>query len=336
MSRSLLSILVTVAFFISACKPDPVSTNGGSNGTGGNGGDGGSGVGTPPAYGYTVNGVAFNRGDHPLETQGFAVAGHYSWGNTLQIDLDYFPASGSHPKFQSITLSTRYTTPVPATILFNDSTTAAGLSVDSLYFKSVTGVLTITKFDTVNNLLSGTFHFIAILGSPILDSSVRDTVTGGSFTDVPLYQGSYGQGTITAQVDGVPLSTKGMSSSGGSDDNADAHTSKLWGTFTIEALSKDGYSVDRALTLNVATPGIGTFPLAGPNNTRPASYLKQDHVTGAYSSMTATSGEIIITKFNSTTRRMSGTFWFAGPTFPPTDTIHITSGVIDNVQWGVF
>ena len=233
-----------------------------------------------------------------------------------------------------------YTTTAPATYFLNDSDIAGSIVCDTQSFRALKGgVLTITKFDTVNNLISGTFHFIAYLGYPTVDKSVLDTVADGSFTDVPIYDGIYNQGTISADVDGFHMSSKGKSDQNSNSNNATAYTAKEYGVFTIHAVSSDGAALNREVYLNVVSPAVGTFSLGdavGPNYVHGAEYQKWDPHSGGYVRMTATAGTLTITKFDAVTRRMSGTFSFLGLVYPNNDTLRVTNGVIDNVQWSVF
>ncbi|HET6402679.1 MAG TPA: DUF6252 family protein [Candidatus Kapabacteria bacterium] len=336
MSRSLFPVFVIVAFLFAACKPDPTSTN--STGTGGNGG-GGGGTGNPPAFGYTLNGKSFDRNDHTDSTIAWAIVGHYGWTNTLEIELQYNPPTEPGQfREQWITLNTNSVAPAPATYILDTSGIAASIVSDTLSYKSFSGgSFTITKFDTANNLISGTFHFIAYLAGTIEDRTVQDSVVNGSFTDVPIYEGAYGQGTISANVNGFQMSSKGKSDANSSGNNAAAYTAKEYGVFTIHGVSNDGAAGNRELYLSVASPGIGTFPLAGMIGAyHAATYQWWNGNTGADTEMTAPAGTLTITKFDANTRRMSGTFFFSGIAYPGNDTIHITNGVIDNVQWSVF
>ncbi len=335
MSRSLFSVLVTAAFLFASCKPDPTSTNG-------TGGNAGSGTGDPPPFGYTLNGISFDRNDHPNETVASAIAGHYGSDNTLEVDLNFTPTptSNTRPKVQFISFYMNHSTIGTATYVFDTVGFIASIVSDTMSYKAFPGgVLTITKFDTLNNLVSGTFHFIAYLAFPIVDSSVRDTVVNGSFTDVGIYEGSFGQGNISADVNGFHMSSKGNSSSNSSDNNAAAFTAKEYGVFTIHGVSNDGAGGNREIYLSLPTPGTGTFSLAGmvgPSNVLAARYEWWNQYTGADTEMVAPTGMLTISKFDAVTRRMSGTFFFSGQSYPGGDTIHVTNGVIDNVQWSVF
>ena len=263
--------------------------------------------------------------------------GHYPTDNTLEVDLTFIPAPGSQLKLQRISFYINHYPQATGTFLSDTSDISFSIISDTMSFGAFPGgVLTITKFDTVNNLVSGTFHFIAYLAYPVVDRTVQDTVVNGSFTDVPISEGSYGQGTISADVDGFHMSSKGKSNEDSNGDNAAAYTAKEYGVFAIHCVSNDGASGNREISLNVVSPVIGKFSLAGtagPNGVHAATYQWWDEHTGDNSEMTATTGTLTITKFDENTRRMSGTFSFSNPTG---DTTHVTNGVIDNVQWSVF
>ncbi len=69
------------------------------------------------------------------------------------------------------------------------------------------GALNITKFDTVNNLVSGTFELTTYETYPTTDLHNTIGITNGYFNDIPIDQGSYGQGSITALLNGTPFNS---------------------------------------------------------------------------------------------------------------------------------
>src|ERR1051325_3834247 len=76
------------------------------------------------------------------------------------------------------------------------------------YYSLAGGMMTITTFDTINNLISGTFKFTAANDQKATDI---DTIAG-VFSNVGIVINAFGQGSFTATVDGKPFKPTGGSS----------------------------------------------------------------------------------------------------------------------------
>ncbi|MFI5201195.1 MAG: DUF6252 family protein [Candidatus Kapaibacterium sp.] len=283
-------------------------------------------------FGYTLNGSAFDRNGHGLGTEAFAIlAPNWSFqsqGRVLTIMLRYAPFTFGPYHSTSVSLSIDVTSPVPQTFVINaDSGLAIGNvdyddtnSYSSIYSHSI-GQITITKFDTVANVISGTFNFTAAKEN---GSTPAVTVTSGYFTDVGIYAGSYGQGTISANADNTFFKTQTMY-------GAVAFIVSGTNDLNIEAIDS---TVSGDILLSISQPHIGTFDLSGHTLALPGASYSGSNGTIQMGSANV-QGKLTLTQFDTITHRMSGTFQFSGPDQSSGRTIQITNGVIDNVQWFV-
>jgi Family of unknown function (DUF6252) len=253
-----------------------------------------------------------------------------SWLLYINLMDEQISFSSFHSK--SIELFLPFTSPATGTYpitQWNDPVNAqAAIQIDSFEYDSRNGgTLTITTFDTVNNLVSGTFSFTASLAQPSQNSAIVDTVLNGFFNDVAIYVGSYGQGSITANAGGVPFTTQSYSR----EQPVSAFIPSGSNLLTIEAFNS---TVTQSLLLSIDNPGVGTFNLAqNANLLNTPSYSGPNNVS--VGGQTGATGTMTITQFDTVTHRMSGTFQFSGPNQSTGQTIQITNGVIDNVQWFV-
>jgi Family of unknown function (DUF6252) len=288
-------------------------------------------------FGYTLNGTAFDRASSGEVTEASAqIDSNWglgvmpgSWLLTVNLMDEQISLTSFHTK--SIELFVPFTSPVPGTYQITQWNAPAGaqaaVMIDSFQYDSRNGgTLTITKFDTVNNLVSGTFSFTASLAQPSSNPSLVETVTNGSFNNVGIYIGGYGQGTITANVDSVPFTTHSYSR-----QPLSAFIANGSNELTIEAFNS---TVTQTIVLSIDNPGVGTFDLT--KNINPfgsPSYSGPNNVS--VNGQTGASGTITISQFDTVMHRMSGTFQFSGPDPSTGQTIQITNGVIDSVQWFV-
>ncbi|MFI5264940.1 MAG: hypothetical protein ACHQM6_10535, partial [Candidatus Kapaibacterium sp.] len=166
-------------------------------------------------FGYILNGRVTDRKDYPITSTASAmVVTNAGFGippnsKLLAITLTTLDISFSTFHSRSIELFTPFYNPVTGTfpILKWDDPSGAVAAIldDSLEYDSKTGgTLTITKFDTVRNVVSGTFTFTASLKT---DPSKTFTISAGYFNEIPITLGSYGQGKITALINGTAFST---------------------------------------------------------------------------------------------------------------------------------
>jgi hypothetical protein len=289
---------------------------------------------TPGGFGYVLNGISVDRKDFPLASSGSASLqqnaglGVPANSKLLTINLMTAQVNSSTIHSRTIELFAAITAPVPATFeinqLSNASSGNAAIQDDSLQFQSNSGgTLVITKFDTVNNLISGTFSFTAALST---DPSKIDNLTSGFFTDIPIYIGSFGQGSISANVNGLNFTSNNSSG-------------KLLSAYTTAGLSQLnilGFSSDSTLVqeISITLPASqsGNFNL-GPQISSSMAVMGFVNSNVSISSTSGATGKLTITKCDIIAHRLSGTFNLSGQDASSGNTIIITNGVIDNVQW---
>ncbi len=302
-------------------------------------------LGIPPGavegeYGYNINGRIYDShaplgGDGtaslgPLTGQGSAAVQislylFYDFGNGLYGNVGLnIPIIKAQPQTVSIygTSSTK------------DPQATAYCDCDSNGFIWYTalpgGTVNITKFDTVNDLVSGTFEFTATETSSNLDSDKKVTVTSGYFNDITIGQGGYSQGSVTAEVNGNAFTTD---KAGYEMAYADSEFSglNLFG-------NGQGSFLNRTITIQNIPIVIGTYIF---NDTTDKSrslvllywdFTKTGYDGAASSQNPGSSGQLTISSCDIVHRRISGTFQFSGMDSLG-DVVNITNGVINNVQW---
>lgn len=187
------------------------------------------------------------------------------------------------------------------------------------------GVVNIVKFDTVNNVVSGTFHFLANNSNT---NSPTDTITEGYFNDLPITMGCYDQGTIGATAYGVSFVS------------ADTGFQTAWGfqspgspILVLNSDSKDAQGVLRGFSIHLNNPQVGIFPLGSAASS--SAYYSESNGTSGHSISTSSagsSGMVTITKFDPVAQRISGTFQFTAPDDSNKVTA-VTNGSINNVHY---
>jgi hypothetical protein len=297
-------------------------------------------------FGFANNGTSIDSKNNPTGSTAQvslfknAGLGVDTTTTLVSIELNYISITGL---FNLQTLNIGLGVPIhsklPQTYAignWNDPTAATGFELlDSINYKSVAGgTLTITKFDTINNLLSGTFSFNAALAPPPNSTTTSVTVSSGFFNDIPITLGAGGQGTVTMNAAGFPFTTQ----SPGLDQIT---AMQFHGTTGLTILALDDDSLwQRELSIGILSPAAGNYVVS-------ATPLGQNQVSMGYGtspyngtnsasiSLTGSSGQLQITKYDLANRRISGSFNFSGVDQNSGNTIQITNGVIDNVQWSV-
>ncbi|MFI5202075.1 MAG: DUF6252 family protein [Candidatus Kapaibacterium sp.] len=327
--------LVAVLFlFIGGCSN---SSAPGTNNSGN--GDGIPANAGPGEIGFYDNGVFAIRHPHTAGTFGSAIVSgnsgpmvpHGSF--VLQVDMQL--QKGAWPA-NTLEMYITMMSPTPGTyaIASSDSIGAwVQIGYDSSGGGAIpgSGLVRIVKFDTVNNLVSGTFHFLVKTTDA---NSTTDTITGGYFNDISIGMGCYGQGTIRATAEGVSFSSP------------DTGFRTAWGfeyagstVLVLNGDSKDAQGVMRSISIHLDGPKLGTFVLGGQTPTAVFYGLTKDtvgnfgHTTGTNSP--GSSGTVTITKFDPVAQRISGTFAFTAPDETGTN-IPVTNGVIDNVHYVLY
>ncbi len=279
-------------------------------------------------YGFILNGKTFDSGT-PSINQGTAsvTPALYQGTNTIQLSVGlffeftdgtfgsihvYVPLTGPHTKSMAISSYQQ------------DSVGSALISYDSVgfnWYQSVGGTVTLTKFDTINNLVSGTFSFDA--SSPSNSNTVH--ITSGYFNDIPIGEGSYGQGNVSATVNDSAFSTDNV---GREMLNGYLNRGRLHLWAYGETVQRGSFDI-QGIPLT-----IGTYTIKGPQNYSDSTISFVYH-GDSFQISTVDSrsvGQLTISALDIHNRRISGTFQFSG-----TDTLgnHVTiaSGEINNMQW---
>ena len=295
----------------------------------------------PGSFSYMLNGNSVQHDNSQVGAEAMATLepnfglGTPTNSRLLNINLTDFQVSILQYHSLTVGISIPITAPAPNTfVIGSDPTTATALvQSDSLQFQSQPGgSVTITKFDTTNNVVSGTFHFTASLTSPNPDPTNVDNVASGTFNNVPIYVGSFGQGTVNATADGFLFTTNGSSL-----QSVSAFTTAGSPNLNILAFDDDSATfVQRQLTIAINMPKPGNFVLNDglTNNSGTAAYSTSGAGTDiSITTSSGSSGQLTITKYDIVTHRFSGTFSFNGVDASSGRAVQITNGVINNVQW---
>jgi hypothetical protein len=252
-------------------------------------------------------------------------------GHTFSLTLAFSRKQLNGPDGININLTGGVTGPVPATypiVAYGQYNGFIGtLDTGGIEFASLAGgSFTITKFDTAGNLVSGSFHLLVAKSQPTPDPNMVDTING-SFSDVGIATIMFGQGSFSANTNGIAFQPNVQAPVG-------LEVSNTLGNhrLTIDALETIG-SKTLELTLTINTPQLGTFT---PSNgeTPGTVYCVYSDGTNVYSTRDPfTTGSLTITAFDPINRRLSGTFNFTPGIYNTSTTVQITGGVIDSVQW---
>jgi hypothetical protein len=321
--------------FIGGCSPNS------SPGTAGvDNGDGIPATAGPGEIGFYDNGVFVIRRPHTTGTFGSAlVSGNSGPGippGSFLLDLSMQLQKGARP-VNYLDMYLTLMTPTPGTYP-TASTDSIGAWVQVQFDSSGkgsipgSGVVRIVKFDTVNNLVSGTFHFLV---NNSATGSTTDTITDGYFNDLSIDMGCYGQGTIGATAEGISFVSP------------DTGFQTAWGfeyagstVLVLNADSKDAQGILRSISIHLDGPGLGTFQLGNQISPTMGFYGLTKDGAGNFGHTTSTSspgssGTVTITKFDPVAQRISGTFQFTAPDDLGTN-IPVTNGVIDNVHYVLY
>ncbi|MBS1903078.1 MAG: hypothetical protein JSS75_05180 [Bacteroidetes bacterium] len=278
-------------------------------------------------FGYIRDGVTIDRKNYTLSSSGFAaiypnrVTGLPNGLSQLMIQFMVSDIVGTNYTSETMMFSIPFDTPKPATFSVGDDEAPllpqVTLSIDTLNYKSKPGgSIVITEFDTVNNTISGTFTFDMVIETPTQGAPATKHIVGGYFDKIPITVGGYGQGSISATINGQQYVAH---------DGLTAFKTQVSPSIWIFASN----SLGEILQMRISNPSVGTFPFrqSGIN----ISTAAISDLSGA--GYTSTSGTLTITSYDTTRRRFSGTFNFIGQTDSTNQTITVTNGKIDNVQW---
>ena len=288
---------------------------------------------TSEEFRYSLNGIFFDENNYgygdAIGLASIKPTNRYVIGSNgirfLEIILTIL-STPSTP-YQEVTFEIPITNPVPGSFTFTGQATDAFATLtlgNSAGFSSKGGVVVITKFDTINNLVSGTFNFDAVLGQ----QNDIEHIASGFFNDITINIGSFGQGTVSATIDGEAFSTiSGLSTAGiyAGGDNQTARINAYDGST----------STRKELDISISTSKPGDYIMSGggpawgafSEQVGPTTFIS---INTAFTGIT---GNFTLTKFDTLTHRLSGTFDFSGFDSTAGKTIHVANGVIDNVRW---
>ena len=209
---------------------------------------------------------------------------------------------------------------------------SGGVLIYPVQYGSVAGgKVTITKFDTVNNLISGTFNFSTEIEHPTSGYDNAGDISSGFFNDISISTGGFNIGAIAMDVDGSPFTTQ-------FEDRQRFSAYKLAASPTLTVIAfDDNVSPHHELQFSIPSPHAGSFSFTSSTT----GTLHANQAVASYSDGTssieasATNGQLVITKYDEANRRLSGTFSFTGTDPNSGKSIAITNGVLDNVQWAV-
>ncbi|HEY3874731.1 MAG TPA: hypothetical protein VGM92_04605 [Candidatus Kapabacteria bacterium] len=283
-------------------------------------------------YGFTLDGKVYDSGTPFLNEANASLRPLSSYGpNGVQLSLNLYFELGDGT-YGSVQLLVPCRNATPQTIpisYYQDTSASASLIYDSVAWTSYQslagGTLTITKFDTIDNLVSGTFRFSASETSPANPKNIVP-VTAGYFNDIPLGLGAYRQGSVTALVDGTAFSSENEG------------RERLYSTFAQGRLNLFANGPGNAEIIMQGIPPVAdSYFVQGPQTIIDTSlsityWASAPNYFKISTEDSGSSGEVIITSCDFANRRFSGSFQFSG-----TDTLGnsviISSGKIDSVQW---
>lgn len=292
----------------------------------------------PGEFGYSLNGQSFDRKNYPVgNVTAYASLGGATGSKILGVTM----MINFNDKFTSshyVTVNIPIGIPATGSYSFSLSkgkTAASGFvqinaALYPLYISNDSGSVIITKFDTVNNIVSGTFNFDAVLTNPQYDTSQIMHVISGYFNEIPIDIGSTDQGTMTATIDDEAFST--ISGNPGASISANSKNGKP----DIQVTGWDGQpNATKELSFVLYTPKLGVYDLIRSNPVFAILIKVFGKKEVIIASGQGATGNFTLTKFDSVSHRLSGTFDFSGFDSSAGKPIHVANGVIDNVRWVV-
>ncbi|HBS85387.1 MAG: hypothetical protein A2W91_16395 [Bacteroidetes bacterium GWF2_38_335] len=194
------------------------------------------------------------------------------------------------------------------TIDFMDTENTAAYNVDNsgstvtytVSKEDMGGELVITSINTTDSLMSGTFHFVLFRHS----DSTSVSITEGEFVNIPYTK-------ELPVVDGNDMSCK--------IDGTVFNPTTISGTDMIVLNGTNGTT-----TVGLAMPATVT---AGTYSLTSIGDYRGIYSVGSTINYSSTSGTLVVTSHDSTTRRIEGTFTFVANNFAGTGTnVNITEG----------
>lgn len=326
--KSVFVLLLPVlsAFLLIGCTKDSNPLNSGSNIT----------TNDPPGIGFILDGTSVATIDYPVGTNAYAE--YYSNpGSGVPKDSRILTIELNTKNIHVANIFLVTVIPIPTLASFQIkkwvhpilADAEAEFWGDSLSYASDTGKVIITKFDTIANIVSGTFTFSA---KAFRDSTKTHNITSGYFSNIPIIQGGFGHQLITANIDGYYFT----SNIGFMVYPIWAYVNKDTGVPQLHITATGGdTSNTKQLSFILNAPKVGNFDLATQTSptTAIASYIQHSLTNETISSTSGATGTITITKCDTIAHRISGTFNFSGKDASSGKTITISNGILDNVQW---
>ena len=193
------------------------------------------------------------------------------------------------------------------------------------YYSAVGGTIVITKFDTVNNVISGTFNFE---GGRASDPANTEHVTAGYFNAIPVTTSILNVGLVTADVNGV-LFTSAYATSPPSIYSVDG------GQHLVIIVAGDsGNTIIKTLGFGITAPAVDYYDLNSLTGGQWfGTYVQNTPDVASISTTTGAYGRITFTNFDWTTHLVSATFYLHGQDSHTGEALNVTNGKIDNVPW---
>jgi len=241
--------------------------------------------------------------------------------------LNTFNVSGINPSTGEMIVITVQNVNGPGTFdltISGNGAIAGGAYVpetgSNAFVSDISGTLTITELDLVNNITSGTFEFV---GTEALTGATVD-ITEGVFSNLNVQTEAGGDptSTLNVDVDGIPMSP----------DSVVGIESTTAGVTTI-AIVANNNATNQNLSL--------TFPVDIVPGTYEFDFFptSPDAIIGSYNpdlsvmdmplTVSANAGSLIITNNDPVAGLVEGTFEFTGEPFPGTgmtETFELTNG----------
>jgi hypothetical protein len=338
--RSLFKLIMFVAFAgVTGCSSGSDSSlNSSSNGDhGGNGIPSGASAGE---MSFSVNGTKVFRAAHsPAGTRAIA---------TLNPSRVILAPKGSLELEIVLDLSSTAGTGLPnmvqlyVTLLHPDtgmyyvvgSQDSLGLVAYFRYYGAAKigapgGYLHIVKFDTANSVISGTFSMKVRQAVPL--APLEDTITSGYFKDLPILSGMYHPGTISATANGRSFVTPD-SVEAFAEAYMFAADSIMYVTAVAISREANGDAVNHTLHLQIINARTGTFQIGKAPGNVTATYSLEPGALSSDTKRDAT-GSLTITKFDTVSHRMDGTFQFSGRDYSTSTQIVVSNGSINNLHF---
>ncbi|MFI5263790.1 MAG: hypothetical protein ACHQM6_04685 [Candidatus Kapaibacterium sp.] len=278
----------------------------------------------PGEYGFSYNGTSVDRKNF-YGTAGYGSASYqpnYGFSGYM-LNVYLILKSPTQPIYTVLSIYVNMPKPMTGTF----ATTGPYINGTSIYFAldtavyyaNTAGKIVITKFDTITNVVSGTFSFDGI------DGALTEHVAEGYFSQVPIYYGTFNQGLVTADIMNN-FKSDSFNSAGGIPSPS-LYTVDSGKTFSIVVHDDDSLR-HLELRINLKNLQLGSVDLNQSSDSGVfAEYKSFGAITQIFSTANVGTGNITITKLDWKTHRLSATFHLSG------DLIEITNGKIDNSIW---